>query len=628
MDSIEHESSLFDEKHACVETIALNFPPNLKAQLTQAAELMSDRHLGTSAIFLFELAHASKQEGNREVTPNPYLAEQYSTEEQSRYTCARFHFDKRDYVHCIGALDEDICCSERSRFLRLLAEFKHIIRSATRDMHDEVTISSTDLLVSHTAFDALRRKLEQKAERGQLDAFGLYLYGLVLAANKQKSEARKALVDAIRRQPFLWAAWRALLKVAPPSREQLLNELPQGAVLSPFFQIEWNIAICEAPEQTVAALNEMLDMFPQSTWVHAQLGEVYAVARLSHQSIAAFEKLRKLDPSRLDNMNTLSNQYYIMGLQAKLSILVHELWSIEKYHWETCVATGNLFSLRQDRARAISYFRRAIQMKPDFISAWTLIGHEYIEMRNFAEAISSYHKGINLDPSDSRAWFGLGQAFFFLKMYSFSAQNFLKAANLKKSDERIWMALGDTFAELDNLDYAKKAYKRAISCGGANQLASIEKMARICQKLGLARKTAQYWELFLGESEADGFVPDSCDAHTTAYIYLSEYYLNNNDEQCAHYAKKCLEYVETMEHGTRVIRLLKDKDKDMSTGEWQQSVHSFITCRTTSEERPEPLGSTGKGEACGFVESEKKEKNLEDFFRLMDPEGFSSGDKK
>ena len=67
-------------------------------------------------------------------------------------------------------------------------------------------------------------------------------------------------------------------------------------------------------------------------------------------------------------------------------------------------------------------------MKPDFISAWTLIGHEYIEMRNFAEAISSYHKGINLDPTDSRAWFGLGQAFFFLKMYSFSAQNYLKVS--------------------------------------------------------------------------------------------------------------------------------------------------------------------------------------------------------
>ena len=72
---------------------------------------------------------------------------------------------------------------------------------------------------------------------------------------------------------------------------------------------------------------------------------------------------------------------------------------------------------------------------------------------------------------------------------------------MKKNDERIWMALGDTFTELDNLNYAKKAYKRAISCGGVNRQASIEKMARICHKLGLAKKTTSYWELFLRESE-------------------------------------------------------------------------------------------------------------------------------
>ena len=32
------------------------------------------------------------------------------------------------------------------------------------------------------------------------------------------------------------------------------------------------------------------------------------------------------------------------------------------------------------------------------------------------------------------------------------------------------------------------------------------------------------------------------------------------------YAKRCLEYVETIEHGTRVLRLLKEKDKSMSVG--------------------------------------------------------------
>ena len=55
--------------------------------------------------------------------------------------------------------------------------------------------------------------------------------------------------------------------------------------------------------------------------------------------------------------------------------------------------------------------------------------------------------------------------------------------------------------------------------------------------------------------------------------FFSEYYLNNNDDQASeHYAKKCLEYVETLEHGTRVIRLLKEKDKDMSIGKFSQKL--------------------------------------------------------
>ena len=73
---------------------------------------------------------------------------------KSRYTCAKFQFDKRDYNHCIATLDEDICTSSRSQFLRLLAEFKYIIRNATKDMHDEITIS-------RNGFKLLSRVLER-----------------------------------------------------------------------------------------------------------------------------------------------------------------------------------------------------------------------------------------------------------------------------------------------------------------------------------------------------------------------------------------------------------------------------------------------------------------------------------
>ena len=49
-------------------------------------------------------------------------------------------------------------------------------------------------------------------------------------------------------------------------------------------------------------------------------------------------------------------------------------------------------------------------------------------------------------------------------------------------------------------------------------------------------------------------------------VYFSEYYLNHDDQLAEMYAKRCLEYVETIEHGTRVLRLLKEKDKSMSVG--------------------------------------------------------------
>ena len=86
------------------------------------------------------------------------------------------------------------------------------------------------------------------------------------------------------------------------------------------------------------------------------------------------------------------------------------------------------------------------------------------------------------------------------------------------------MALGDTFTELENLNYAKKAYKRAISCGGANMQASIEKMARICLRLKLSKKTAQYWELFLQESEGQRLLHNLVldFFHKNWFLYFSE----------------------------------------------------------------------------------------------------------
>jgi anaphase-promoting complex subunit 8 len=50
----------------------------------------------------------------------------------------------------------------------------------------------------------------------------------------------------------------------------------------------------------------------------------------------------------------------------------------------------------------VLYFKRAIKLDHKFLSAWTLMGHEYLEMKNTQAAIESYRTAVDIDPSDFR----------------------------------------------------------------------------------------------------------------------------------------------------------------------------------------------------------------------------------
>ena len=41
------------------------------------------------------------------------------------------------------------------------------------------------------------------------------------------------------------------------------------------------------------------------------------------------------------------------------------------------------------RGQAVLYFRRALKLNRHYLSAWTLMGHEYVEMKNPPAAIGA-----------------------------------------------------------------------------------------------------------------------------------------------------------------------------------------------------------------------------------------------
>lgn len=90
--------------------------------------------------------------------------------------------------------------------------------------------------------------------------------------------------------------------------------------------------------------------------------------------------------------------------QAQLSHLAHQAVKVNKYRPETCCVIGNYYSLRGDHERAVTHFRRALAVDRRFLAAWTLMGHEYVEMKNTAAAIQVYRRAVDINPKDYRAW--------------------------------------------------------------------------------------------------------------------------------------------------------------------------------------------------------------------------------
>jgi len=54
-----------------------------------------------------------------------------------------------------------------------------------------------------------------------------------------------------------------------------------------------------------------------------------------------------------------------------------------------------MYSIKSDHTKSVLYFKKAVRMNPFNVTAWTLLGHEYIEMKNSFAAIISYRQALS-----------------------------------------------------------------------------------------------------------------------------------------------------------------------------------------------------------------------------------------
>ncbi len=226
-------------------------------------------------------------------------------------------------------------------------------------------------------------------------------------------------------------------------------------------------------------------------------------------------------------MDSYSNTLFVMGCKPELSDLAHKSVKIDKYCRETCAIIGNYYAMKSQHEKAVTYFKRAIRLDANYLAAWILLGHEYLEMKNTNAAIEAYRRATDINPKDHRGWYSLGQVYELLEM-SHAWFYFKKATILRPYDARMWCALASCYEKGSRIEEAIKCYQRA-ECNNDNEGGATFKLAELYDKLGEVDHAMHYFTKHI-EAKKVTFSHTPCDADSaTALLYLAHYWKDNGD---------------------------------------------------------------------------------------------------
>jgi len=293
-----------------------------------------------------------------------------------------------------------------------------------------------------------------------------YLYAIVLAKGKNETLATDYLVRSVTHCPHNWSAWEELMALLATTEDlaHVIARVPKS-LMAFIFHVHASQELYAATEDVHNSLSQLLAIFPASAFLKTQRALLFYHAKDFDDAEQIFSDLLISDPHRIDHLDNYSNILYVMGLRPKLAFLAQLATSTDKFRPETCCVVGNYYSLKSEHEKAVMYFRRALTLDRTFLSAWTLMGHEFVEMKNTHAAIESYRRAVDVNRKDYRAWYGLGQTYEVLELHSYALFYHQRAAALRPYDPKLWMAVGQCFGKVGKIMNGIRAYKRALVAG-------------------------------------------------------------------------------------------------------------------------------------------------------------------
>ncbi|MGI8640761.1 MAG: tetratricopeptide repeat protein [Pyrinomonadaceae bacterium] len=167
---------------------------------------------------------------------------------------------------------------------------------------------------------------------------------------------------------------------------------------------------------------------------------------------------------------------------------------------------------RDDYARAVTYFEKAVEIDGNYAEAWYQAGFCYGMLGRHADALKASKQAAKLRPEWSETYVNIGASSFALGQYKDAAEAYKQATKIDANNADTQYALGLSLNKLGRTDEEILAYKRAVALK--------PDYANAYELLGTAYfKQKKYNESLAAFEQLKTYKPDA-----KTYNYLGESY--------------------------------------------------------------------------------------------------------
>ncbi|MBY0403723.1 MAG: tetratricopeptide repeat protein [Cyanobacteria bacterium] len=336
----------------------------------------------------------------------------------------------------------------------------------------------------------------------------LHLLGILSHQEGEWEKAEKCLSEAIALTPDIpefhlslgnllsdrenytaaMVAYQKAIRLAPHHEEAHMN---------------LGVAYYQAKEYTLAiqVFEKALGLNPMAPDIYSNLGNAYKDSHQEDKAIDAYQKALQLDPSFVDAAFNLANLYrdrgdnshqdwekaihtYQLALEKSPTFLPAYinlgLLFIQLERYDEALQLGNqalLYGLDQtveiynnlgmahlglsQYKEAVSYYQKALTLKPDSVEALMNLGTSYQNQNLTDLAMDCFHKILPLKPDAFMAYRSLGNCYF-LKNNMEGARGFYqRSLALEPQQVEVWDMLGLSYSRMNQPQMALECYQKA-----------------------------------------------------------------------------------------------------------------------------------------------------------------------